>query len=131
MNRRTLAVFVLAGASVLAVIAGCTKRSPDLTVKGTVTDAATGQPIQGAVISDGQYGPPPAGPVVTDAAGKYSYATWSEEHNITATAAGYKLLVLSSNDVRKEHTLDFKLTRNGQTVPQPDVAQPVHRENAE
>jgi hypothetical protein len=109
MNNRALAVFVVAAASVLTVLAGCTKQSPDLTVKGTVTDAASGKSIQGAVISDGQYGPPPAVPVITDATGKYSYTTWSEEHDITAKATGYKPQVISSSVVRKGQPLDFKL----------------------
>ncbi|MHC4456316.1 MAG: carboxypeptidase regulatory-like domain-containing protein [Planctomycetota bacterium] len=62
----------------------------DFVVKGTVTDAATGEPIAGAKVSDDGYGPKPYRCGITDSEGRYSYLTWPEEHNIVAEAPGYK-----------------------------------------
>jgi hypothetical protein len=63
---------------------------PEFVVAGTVTDSATGQPIEGARVSDDGYGPEPYKGAVTDSQGKYSYRTWSEEHSVKAEAPGYK-----------------------------------------
>jgi outer membrane lipoprotein-sorting protein len=63
---------------------------PPFNVGGTVTDAATGQPIAGAKVSDDGYGPKPYKGAITDAEGRYSYFTWPEEHAIIAQAPGYK-----------------------------------------
>jgi outer membrane lipoprotein-sorting protein len=63
---------------------------PEFVVTGTVTDAATGEPIGGARVSDDGYGPEPYRGAITDSEGKYSYRTWPEEHTIKAEAPGYK-----------------------------------------
>jgi outer membrane lipoprotein-sorting protein len=63
---------------------------PPFMVRGTVTDAATGQPIAGAKVSDDGYGPKPYKGAITDAEGRYNYFTWPEEHAIIARAPGYK-----------------------------------------
>jgi hypothetical protein len=74
---------------------------PGLVITGVVTDAETGQPIAGARVSDGRYGPKPAWDTIrpgdcvphgaiTDAQGKYRYLTWGEHHSVLAEAAGYK-----------------------------------------
>ncbi len=65
------------------------RSEPDFTVYGLVRDAATGRPISGAVVSDGEYGPAPKKSTVTDAQGNYAYQTWYEEHTILAEAFGY------------------------------------------
>jgi len=67
-------------------------KAPSLVITGTVKDsnAVTGRPIEGAKVSDDGYGPQPYKGAVTDAAGKYRYVTWPEEHNIVANAPGYK-----------------------------------------
>ena len=86
---------------------------PNLIVTGTVTDAETGQPIEGAKVSDNQYGPVPYKGAVTDSDGKYHYITWAEEHNIIAEAPGYKslqkTLITSFFETEKDKVLNFKL----------------------
>jgi outer membrane lipoprotein-sorting protein len=59
-------------------------------INGIVRDAETGQVIAGASVSDDGYGPKPHKSSVTDSAGRFSYTTWPEEHNIIAEAPGYK-----------------------------------------
>jgi hypothetical protein len=93
---------------ILASPTGCASRDPNVTAAGTVTDAATGKPIQGATVSDDHYGPPPCKSAITDAAGNYIYMTWAEEHNIVVEAPGYKPQV---QVMQKGRALDFKLTR--------------------
>ncbi|MHC4692099.1 MAG: carboxypeptidase regulatory-like domain-containing protein [Planctomycetota bacterium] len=63
---------------------------PPFGVSGTVTDSTTGRPIPGAKVSDDGYGPKPYKGAITDAEGRYSYFTWSEEHTIIAQVPGYK-----------------------------------------
>ena len=63
---------------------------PEFVVTGTVTDAATGEPIGRARVSDDGYGPEPYRGAISDSEGKYSYRTWPEEHTIKAEAPGYK-----------------------------------------
>lgn len=63
---------------------------PEFVLTGTVTDKATGRPIEGAKVSDDGYGPQPYKSAITDAEGRYSYFTWPEEHTIIAQASGYK-----------------------------------------
>ena len=87
---------------------------PEFVVTGTVTDAATGQPIAGAKVTDDGYGPEPYKGAITDSQGKYSYLTWPEEHRIKAEAPGYKsqskgitgLFHVESED---EKVIDFAL----------------------
>ena len=88
---------------------------PSLIITGTVKDAATGQPIEGAKVSDDQYGPEPYKGAATDAAGKYRYVTWPEEHNIIAEAPGYKAqrrgIQPGLFQKEKEMVVDFALER--------------------
>ena len=68
--------------------------APNLTVRGTVSDAVTGQPIAGARVDDNIYGGRLNRQVQqawTDAEGHYELRTWPEEHNLAASAAGYQL----------------------------------------
>jgi len=65
-------------------------KQPTFVVRGTVTDAATGEPIAGAKVSDDGYGPEPYKSAITDSEGRYRYVTWPEEHRIKAEAVGYK-----------------------------------------
>ena len=60
---------------------------PQLVVTGVVTDAATGQPIEGAKVSDDGYGPKPYRGTVTGPSGTYVYVTWNEEHGVIAGVA--------------------------------------------
>jgi hypothetical protein len=62
-------------------------------VRGTVTDAVTGQPIAGARVDDNFYGTSPNRPpqqAGTDAWGHYELSTWNEEHTLAASAPGYQ-----------------------------------------
>ena len=109
----------MATALVLAMFVGCAgkteapEKGPNVTLSGSVADASSGKSIPGATVADDGYGPKPFKGATTDEAGKYSYMTWSEEHNVTATAPGYKpqLLTLNIRQTGKERTLDFALTR--------------------
>jgi outer membrane lipoprotein-sorting protein len=72
------------------VVAVPDQEPPDFVVTGTVIDAATGEPIVGASVSDDGYGPKPYRGATTDAQGVYHYVTWPEEHTIVAQAPGYR-----------------------------------------
>jgi hypothetical protein len=65
-------------------------KQPTFVVRGTVTDATTGEPIAGVKVSDDGYGPEPYKSAITDSEGRYGYLTWPEEHRIKAEASGYK-----------------------------------------
>ncbi|HWH71052.1 MAG TPA: carboxypeptidase regulatory-like domain-containing protein, partial [Candidatus Sulfotelmatobacter sp.] len=97
-------------ATVLAALAGFFNPlsplrvlGPSLTISGTITDAATGQPIAGALVVEdedvntlGRKAPYQA---QSDSHGKYSLNTSHEPHRLTAAAAGYQTQsrTLSSN----------------------------------
>ncbi len=86
---------------------------PSLVVTGVVKDAATGQPIANAKVSDDGYGSKPYRSTITDSSGKYRYVTWPQEHNILAQAQGYKtqLQILATSLLHTEEgkVLDFAL----------------------
>ena len=86
---------------------------PNLLIKGMVQDAESGKPIEGAEITEDQYGKEPFRKVVTDAEGKYSFLTWYEEHWILAKATGYKiqrqLLRTKFIGMEKEKMVSFSL----------------------
>jgi tRNA A-37 threonylcarbamoyl transferase component Bud32 len=69
------------------------EQAPTFVVRGTVTDAVTGQPISGARVHDSFYGarsirlPQQAW---TDTQGHYELHTWHEEHTLAASAPGYQ-----------------------------------------
>lgn len=96
MSGRAGKTIVVWGAAVLAslLVVSCDHGPPDLTLTGVVTDALTGNPIAGARVADDGYGPTrsPAG-ATTDAAGRFSYLTWREEHSVIATALRHEPLV--------------------------------------
>ncbi len=67
--------------------------APTFVVRGTVTDAVTGQPITGARVDENHYGSRPNRPAQqawTDAQGHYVLHTWYEEHTLAASASGYQ-----------------------------------------
>ena len=86
---------------------------PKLLLSGTVKDAKTGKPIEGAKVSDDKYGQKPYRGAVTDSEGNYIYLTWTEEHIIIATAPGYeskrKGLTTNSLQTDREKIIGFDL----------------------
>jgi hypothetical protein len=89
---------------------------PTFVVRGTVTDAITGQPIARARVDDNSYGAGPNRPpqqAWTDAQGHYELHTWYEEHTLGASAAGYqtKLQTLFTANFQQEKSaqIDFQL----------------------
>jgi len=97
-----------------------TDQNPGFVLTGTVKDKATGEPIAGAIVSDDNYGPKPYKQATTDSTGKYSYATWGEEHNVIAQAPNYrperKTLITDLFQLKKQGALDFELTRERSLV---------------
>ena len=88
---------------------------PTFVVRGTVTDAVTGEPIAGVKVSDDQYADGRQG-AITDSEGKYRYLTWSEEHTIKAEAQGYKpqrkvITGLFHAETKDEKVINFALER--------------------
>ena len=84
-------------------------------VRGTVTDAVTGQPIAGVKVSDDKYADGRQG-AITDSQGKYHYLTWPEEHSIKAEAQGYKpqrkgITGIFHVEAEDEKVIDFVLER--------------------
>ena len=90
-------------------------KQPNFVVRGTVTDAVTGEPIAGAKVSDDQYAGGRQG-ATTDSEGRYRYLTWPEEHRIKAEAVGYKprykgITGLFHAETEDEKVIDFALER--------------------
>lgn len=89
---------------------------PPLLVEGTVTDAISGEAVQGARVVDDGYGPQPYKGAVTDAEGRYRYRTWPEEHGVKASAPGYKpqrkrITGLLHTETEDKAVIDFSLQR--------------------
>lgn len=87
---------------------------PKFVVRGTVTDAVTGEPIANAKVSDDGYGPQPYKGATTDSEGRYEYFTWPEEHSIKAEAPGYNaqrkgLTGLFHVETEDQKVIDFAL----------------------
>ena len=100
--------------------------TPNVTVSGVVTDAATGQPIAGARVDDNRYGADPKktpAQAWTDANGHYELKTWYEEHNIAASANGYdsKLSLLQTKIFHSERNVRMNFALDPQVSP-PTVA---------
>lgn len=115
-------VFIILGSAfvILCIIAGIIiytghNAPPNLVVSGIVKDAKTGEPIQGAKVSDGQYA---SGKFfdMTDSTGRYLYLTYPEEHSIVVEVRGYKtqsqLLTTKLFNEKKEKIFDFMLERD-------------------
>ncbi|MHC4467567.1 MAG: right-handed parallel beta-helix repeat-containing protein, partial [Planctomycetota bacterium] len=90
---------------VLLPMEASTPGSPGLVIKGTVTDAVTGEPIAGVKVFDdgyandpnwekiesGYYEPSlPHWGDITDAKGNYAFLTYPEHHSFKIEATGYK-----------------------------------------
>lgn len=92
------------------------QQAPTFVVRGTVADAATGQPIAGARVDDNAYGARPnraPQQAWTDAQGHYELRTWYEEHTLAASAPGYetKLYTFITTSLRQGQPaqVDFQL----------------------
>lgn len=94
-------IALLIFAAVLLPMAKGLAGPPELVIRGTVTDAETGEPIAGAKVFDDGYGPEPDWTkiqpdkqsewgAITNSAGKYSFLTWPEHHSIKVEAPAYK-----------------------------------------
>jgi hypothetical protein len=126
------ALAVAAVLGVLAIVAGFNFRNspnPNTIVRGTVTDAATGQPIAGARVADILYNAKPdraPREAWTDTRGHYELKTWYEEHTLGASAPGYetKLAVLLTKVFGREAEvrMDFQLTLSGKAQARPQPA---------
>jgi len=92
MKKMKYTAFVIFLLSIITTLLSCNFSSadPNFLIHGVVVDSTTEQPISGAIVSDGMYGPDPKKYDITDSRGKYSYLTWYEEHTIIAEAPGYK-----------------------------------------
>lgn len=108
-----LLCIVILGCALLPM-AKATPGPPEFIIKGTVTDAETGQPIAGAKVGDVDRYAEGKQWTTTDANGNYSYKTWYEEHGIKAEATGYKMettgLFTELFGSEKEKVIDFALT---------------------
>ena len=94
------------------------QQAPTLVIRGTVTDAVTGKPIEGARVDDNSYGSRvnhPSQQAWTDANGHYELRTWPEEHNLAASAPGYQTqlstLLTQGSGLQKDGKMemDFQL----------------------
>ena len=87
---------------------------PSFLIKGTVTDAETGQPIAGAKVGDVDQYAEGKQWTTTDSNGNYEYKTWYEEHGTTAEAEGYNSQLKGFNTKlfgsEKEKVINFQLT---------------------
>ena len=102
---------------------------PNVTVRGTVTDAVNGKPIAAARVDDNRYGadtdkaPRQAW---TDKKGHYKLKTWYEEHTIAASAPGYapglNTLFTKSSGSEREVWMDFKLQPADTNAPPAPVS---------
>jgi beta-lactamase regulating signal transducer with metallopeptidase domain len=107
-------ITIIIAAAVLLPMAKSASKPPEFVIKGTVTDAQTGQPIAGAKVGDIEEYADGRQWTTTDSNGNYEYKTWSEEHNIKSEAAGYKrqdeLFYKSIGSNEKEKVIHFELT---------------------
>jgi hypothetical protein len=86
---------------------------PNVTVVGTVTDAATGRPIRGARVADNLYAVrPDRGPqeAWTDANGRFTLRTWFEEHTLVVSAPGYEQRLVTLKVSALKRTREIHLT---------------------
>lgn len=104
---------LLLAAVIAPTTVALTSRSagPTHEVIGSVTNAITGKPIEGAIVFDDGYGPEPRQETTTMSGGAFSYKSWNEEHNITAQAEGYvpQTLVMKTFPFDNSKKLNFKL----------------------
>ena len=105
MSKNALVIIVFSIAACI-YFSGCGDAGPPvLVITGTVTDAASGQPIAGAKVFDDGYAHDPDWEKVesgfyepnlphwgdvTDANGNYAFLTWPEHHSFKIEATGYK-----------------------------------------
>ena len=92
-------------------------KKPDFVIRGVIKDAKTGEPIEGAKVSDHEYGPEPRKGATANPDGRYEYVTCREEHNIVAKASGYrpqyKTLITKPFSKKKEEVMNFELVPEG------------------
>jgi len=114
-------IMVLFFGSVLLPMAKFEPPPPGFVIKGTVTDADTGEPVAGAKVGDNKEYNDGKFCTVTDSNGNYEYKTWYEEHGTVAEADGYKAQLKGFNTKlfgsEKEKVINFELTRVGDSGP--------------
>ena len=100
--------------------------TPDVTVTGIVTDAATGQAIAGARVDDNRKGADaneaPA-QVWTDTNGHYEFSTRYDEHTIAASAPGYEAKLSTLRP--KAFAFARNVSMNFRLQPEPRTTQSV------
>ncbi|MCF7957389.1 MAG: carboxypeptidase regulatory-like domain-containing protein [Phycisphaerae bacterium] len=110
-------IAIIFAAVTLLPMAKADTTPPGFIIRGTVTDAKTGQPVAGAIVADDKQYNNGKFTTITDSNGNYQYKTWYEEHNIMAKMPGYHTrhegLYTKILGSEKEKVIDFKLVPTG------------------
>ena len=91
----------------------------NLVISGTVTDAETGKPVEGARVADNVYGGAPNRPCQeawTDKEGHYELKTWHEHHTMVASAPGYPPRLLTLIEPQMEMNISISRNARSQTL---------------
>ena len=120
------AVCVAGLAMIIALGVKLAGETPDVTVTGIVTDAATGQAIAGARVDDNRKGADANGEpaqVWTDTNGHYEFSTRYDEHTVAASAPGYEARLSTLRP--KVFAFARNVSMNFRLQPEPRTTQSV------